>query len=57
MIQIGLLVMAAGLLFGGVKPFIWAEKPESKTHPGVAILMIVLAVGLAVFALVFLPMI
>ena len=55
MAQIGLLVIAAGLLVGGLLPLLGLEKSKKKTHPGVAVTMLVLAAALAVFALAILP--
>ena len=55
MAQIGLLVMAVALFFGGLWPLLGLEKSKQKTHPGVAVTMLVLAVGLVGFALVVLP--
>jgi hypothetical protein len=54
-VQIGLLVLAVGLLLGGLWPLLGLEKSKKKTHPGVAVTMLVLAAALAVFALVVLP--
>jgi hypothetical protein len=53
--QIGLLVLAVGLLFGGLWPLLGLEKSKKKTHPGVAVTMLVLALALAVFAIFVLP--
>jgi hypothetical protein len=53
--QLGLLVIAAGLLLGGLWPLLGLEKSKKKTHPGVAITMIIVAAALAVFALLVLP--
>jgi hypothetical protein len=53
--QLGLLIIAAGLLVGGLLPLLGLEKSKKKTHPGVAVAMLVLAAALAVFALVVLP--
>jgi hypothetical protein len=53
-IQIGLLVIAVGLLFGGLWPLLGLEKSKKKTHPGVAVTMLILAGALVVFAF-FLP--
>ena len=50
MIQIGLLLMAVGLLFGGLWPLLGLERSKKKTHPGVAVTMLVLAVALAASA-------
>ncbi len=55
MIQVGLLVIAAGLFFGGLWPLLGLEKSKAKTHPGVAVTMLVLAGALVVFALAVLP--
>jgi hypothetical protein len=54
-IQIGLLVIAVGLLLAGLWPLLGLEKSKKKTHPGVAVAMLALAGALAVFALVVLP--
>jgi hypothetical protein len=55
MAQIGLLVIAVGLLLGGLFPLLGMEKSKKKTHPAVAVTMLALATGLAVFAIFFLP--
>jgi hypothetical protein len=54
--QLGLLIIAASLFFGGLWPLLGLEKGKKKTHPGVAVTMLVVAAGLAVFAVVVLPM-
>jgi hypothetical protein len=53
--QLGLLIIAAALFFGGLWPLLGLEKAKKKTHPGVAITMIVLSVGLVVVAFVVIP--
>jgi hypothetical protein len=53
--QIGLLILAIGLLLGGLWPLLGLEKSKKKTHPGVAVTMLVLALALAVFAIFILP--
>jgi hypothetical protein len=55
MAQLGLLVIAVGLFLGGLLPLLGLEKSKRKTHPGVAVTLLVLAVALAGFALVVLP--
>lgn len=55
MAQVGLLFIAASLLFGGLWPLLGLEKSKKKTHPGVAAAMLVLALVLAAFALLVLP--
>lgn len=55
MAQIGLLVIAVGLVFGGNWPLLGLEKAKKKTHPGVAITMLVLSLALAGFAVFVLP--
>jgi hypothetical protein len=52
--QIGLLMIAFGLLLGGLRPLLGMEKGK-KTHPAVAVAMLVIAVALALFAVVVLP--
>lgn len=55
MIQAGLCVIALGLLYGGIAPLAGWEKGKTKTHPGVAVAMIVLAIGLIAFAFLGVP--
>ncbi|XAL99760.1 hypothetical protein OT109_19540 [Phycisphaeraceae bacterium D3-23] len=56
MMQIGILVMSAGLIAGGVIALLGKEKPGKETSPGVAIAMIVLGVLLLGFAFIALPL-
>ena len=56
MFQIGLLLIAASLFFAGIQALRGEEKTWKQTSEGVAVAMLVIAVALAVFALVFLPM-
>lgn len=55
MVQIGLLVVAAGILFGGIQALRGKESSEKETPKAVAIAMIVVAALLAIFALFVLP--
>ena len=56
MLQLALLGMAACLVVGGVRALRGLETTKRKTHPGVAVGMLVLAGALVVLAVVALPL-
>jgi hypothetical protein len=56
MIQIGFFVISASLIVCGIYALVGNELPEKKTAPSVAIAMIIIGVGLLIFAFVGLPM-
>ena len=56
MIQIGLIIMAIGLLFAGIKALAGKEAPGKQTSKPVAITLVVLGVAVIAFALIGLPL-
>ena len=56
MFQIGISIMAVGLIAGGIYSLAGKEKPEKQTSPPVAIAMIVLGFAAIAFAFIVLPL-